>query len=152
MRIPSGRELSFEDMAVLEDRLAAGSEVMLEETRLSAADGASGLVCGECGGVYALPLRVCPSCRTKDAFRRAPLGRKGIVYTMTVERGFRPGGEAVAFVSVNLLGGGRALVPVAEGAADEILVGDEVELLLRKVGMSKAGPVYHLKARKLEEA
>ena len=70
---------------------------------------------------------------------------------MTVEHGFAPGGEPVTFAAINLMGGGRALVPVAELARDELLVGDEVELLLRRVGLSSAGPIYHLKARKLEE-
>ena len=46
----------------------------------------------------------------------------------------------------------RALVPVAEHAVRELRVGDEVELLLRRVGLARTGPVYHLKARKLEGA
>lgn len=152
MSTREGREFTFEAMATLDQRRIVGSAAVIEEGHVSAMAGGEGLVCGECGGVYGLPLRVCPSCRTKDAFRRTPLGRKGIVYTMTVERGYSPGGEPVTFVAVNLIGGGRALVPLAECAAGEIRVGDEIELLMRKVGVSPAGPVYHVKARKAGEA
>jgi uncharacterized OB-fold protein len=110
------------------------------------AEGFAALVCGFCGGVYAMPLRVCPACQEKDAFSRAPLGRTGIIYTWTVEH---PGSgrEAVPLAVVNLMGGGRTLVQLTDTPLGDIAVGKDVELVVRKMYEGPRGPVYHLKAR-----
>ncbi len=110
-----------------------------------------GYACQACGAVLAIPFAVCPACGERDSARGKELGRTGVVYTYTGLHGV-PGRPAPLLLAVvDLVGGGRMLVQFAGKGAVHPAIGDEVELVLRRLYDSPRGPIYHYKARLREE-
>jgi uncharacterized OB-fold protein len=89
--------------------------------------------CRKCGTVqYPMP-RVCVECKTKDEFDAVKLGRKGTVFTFTLDH-LVGGGYAdipVPRVVLELEGGGRIFLQMTDCDPSEVKIDMPVELTFR---------------------
>ncbi|NEN77615.1 hydroxymethylglutaryl-CoA synthase [Nocardioides zeae] len=112
-----------------------------------------GAACTVCGFVHLPPVRVCRSCGATDAM--APVDAadlRGTVATSTVDRLAYSPSPPVVDVVVDLDGGGRCTLEVADADPATVGVGSRVDLVFRR--LSTAGGVhnYFWKARVLPAA
>jgi hydroxymethylglutaryl-CoA synthase len=96
--------------------------------------GFSGSRCTECGFTHLPPLRVCRSCRALDAMEAVALSQlSGSVVTHTVDRlAFSPSPPMVQAV-IDIDGGGRCTLEVADARTDELAVGSRVRFAFRRL-------------------
>lgn len=110
--------------------------------------GFTGGRCRSCETVqFPLP-RVCLSCRATDSFEPVPAaGLRARVATFTVDRlAFSPNPPVVSAV-LDFEGGGRVQCELTDVDADELRVGDLVEMTFRRLGTVDGIHNYFWKAR-----
>ncbi|MEE8449723.1 MAG: OB-fold domain-containing protein [Thermodesulfobacteriota bacterium] len=108
-----------------------------------------GRKCPDCGHIYHIPVRVCPSCRSKDKFERVKLARRGKIFTFTEEY-YYPGPETpIPMAVVDLDSGGRMIMQMTDTEAGEAKVGLEVELVFRRLHQAGGFHNYYWKCRPL---
>lgn len=93
-----------------------------------------GVRCLVCGKVQYPMQRVCSYCHTKDKFEAAKLAqKKAELFTYSMD--YVGGGKEVPMVVavVNLEGGGRALLQMADPVINEVKVGMKLEMSFRKL-------------------
>lgn len=90
--------------------------------------------CRECGFVHLPPARVCRSCGATDAMAEVPAaGLAGTVVTYTVDRlAYSPSPPMIQAV-VDVDGGGRCTLEVADAAPDDLTVGTRVRFTFRRL-------------------
>jgi hydroxymethylglutaryl-CoA synthase len=93
-----------------------------------------GLRCLRCGTVQYPPQDICYKCHGKDNFQTYPLSRKkATVVTYTVDY-MSPSPDPPAVVAVlNVDGGGRMFLTMADKEADEVQIGMRVGFSFRKL-------------------
>lgn len=89
--------------------------------------------CRKCGIVQYPPPRVCGECRAKDDMESVKLGRKGNVFTFTLDH--LVGGSylnvPVPRLVIDLEGGGRIFLEMTDGDPKDVQIGMPVELTFR---------------------
>lgn len=96
--------------------------------------GLTGTRCGDCGFVHLPPARVCRGCGVIDRMSPAPVaGLTGTVATFTVDRlAYSPSPPMVQAV-VDVDGGGRFTVEIADAEPDRLRVGARVRFSFRRL-------------------
>ncbi|MBI2931020.1 MAG: OB-fold domain-containing protein [Planctomycetes bacterium] len=105
-----------------------------------------GTRCASCGATHTLPAPACPRCGASEGFTRVPLSRAGTIFTFTHEHYVPSPTPPVTMAVVDLDGGGRLLVQVADAAPDDVRIGARVRLTLRRLHMGGGIPNYYWKA------
>ncbi len=129
---------------------AFSSEIM-EERNKGLWYGLRAKKCPSCGGVVTLPLSRCPHCANESGLVDFPLQRTGTVFAVTHEYYFPTPEPPLGMAVVNLDGGGRLTLQVAD-ENESMVVGDRVELVFRRLHDAGHRPNYFWKCRKLTNA
>lgn len=110
--------------------------------------GFTGARCRSCGTVQFPRPRVCLQCRTLDSFEPVPTARlRARVATFTVDRlAVTPSPPMVSAI-LDFDSGGRVQCELTDVDADEIRVGDLVEMTFRRLGTVEGVHNYFWKAR-----
>lgn len=103
--------------------------------------GFTGSRCRECGFVHLPPVRVCKSCHTVDEMTDVPIAaQRGTVVTYTVDRlAYSPSPPMVQAV-IDVDGGGRCTLEVADARPEDLAVGTRVRFTFRR--LFTAGDVH----------
>lgn len=114
--------------------------------------GLTGARCGACGFLHLPPVPVCRSCGASDQMVEESVSAlNGTVATYTVDRLAYSPSPPVVDVVVDIDGGGRFAVEVADAVIDSVDVGTRVELVFRNLFTAGAVHNYFWKARVIEE-
>lgn len=103
--------------------------------------------CTKCGTVWFPAGRVCYSCGTKDEYTDVKLSRRGKVVTHSIERAIPAPDTPVGMAVTDLEGGGRLLTQFTEGSVEDLKIGMDVELTLRKYHEARGFNHYFWKVR-----
>ncbi len=114
--------------------------------------GFTGTRCTECGFVHLPPARACRSCGVTDSMAPAPAAAlSGTIATYTVDRlAFSPSPPMVQAV-INVDGGGRCTLEVADAQPDRLSVGAPVGFTFRRLYTSGEVHDYFWKAVLVDE-
>lgn len=104
-----------------------------------------GKTCTACETVLTLPLKVCPHCGTREAFKDFKLSKRGKVVTYTQEHYYPTPEPPVTMAVIDLDGGGRLLLQMTDSDPNRVRVGMEVELTFRKLHEGGGFPNYYWK-------
>lgn len=104
--------------------------------------------CPGCGFVLTLDLHTCPKCHHHGEFRPRKLVRTGKIFTTSQEWYYPSPEPPVTMAVVDLDGGGRLTVQMADQQAD-VPAGTQVELTFRRLHTAGRLPHYYWKARTL---
>jgi uncharacterized OB-fold protein len=115
--------------------------------------GFTGSRCDVCGFVHLPPVRVCRSCGATDQMSVAPVAHLGgTVATYTVDHlAYSPSPPMVQAV-VDVDGGGRCTIEVADAEPDRLAVGAHVVFTFRRLFSSGGVHDYFWKSRLTSEA
>lgn len=106
-----------------------------------------GARCGNCNKILFPPRYICPFCRRMGKLEPYKLKRQGKVISYTVIHVAAEGFEdQVPYVLaiIELEDGPRLTAQVTDCNSDEIKIGDEVEIVFRRMGEeSKDGVIYY---------
>ncbi len=103
--------------------------------------------CGKCGVTQFPRQRVCVECGSKDEFSDAKLSRRGVVHTFTNDYLHPSLDPPTTEAIVNTDGGGRVLVQMTDVEPEQVRVGLEVDIVLRKLHEGGGVKNYFWKAR-----
>jgi 3-hydroxy-3-methylglutaryl CoA synthase len=103
--------------------------------------------CAKCETVQFPRQRVCVSCGAKDDFVDQKLSRQGIVHTFTNDYLHPSLDPPTTEAIINTDGGGRVLVQMTDVDPEQIRVGLEVDIVLRKLHEGGGIKNYFWKAR-----
>ena len=106
--------------------------------------------CRECGQVQYPMARVCIKCRVPERLDDARIGRRGSVFTFTVDHLIANLEHPLPMVVIDADGGGRLYLQVAD--ADDIAIGAPVALTYRRLHEGGGNRNYYWKARPIREA
>jgi hydroxymethylglutaryl-CoA synthase len=101
--------------------------------------------CLDCGTVQYPMARVCVKCGVRERLEAARIGRRGTVFTFTVDHLIANLEHPLPMAVVDAEGGGRLYLQVAD--ADTIDIGDPVVLTYRRMHEGAANRNYYWKAR-----
>ena len=106
-----------------------------------------GARCGNCNKILFPPRSICPSCRRMGKLEPYRLKRQGKVLSYTVAHVAAEGFEdQVPYVLaiIELEDGPRLTAQITDCNPDEIKIGDEVEMVFRRMGEeSQDGVIYY---------
>lgn len=105
-----------------------------------------GARCPSCKATHTVPMPACGRCGADGAMARVPLSRTGTVFTLTHEYYVPTPNPPVTMAVVDLDGGGRILVQIADARLEEVVLGARVRLVLRRLHMGGGVPNYYWKA------
>ncbi len=113
-----------------------------------------GARCGNCNKVLFPPRYICPYCRRMGKLEPYRLKRRGKVLSYTVVHIAANGFEDQApylLAIIELEDGPRLTAQITDCNPDEIKIGDEVEMIFRRMGEeSQDGVIYYgFKARRI---
>lgn len=110
--------------------------------------GLTGTRCEQCGFTHLPPARICRSCGTTDRMTAAPVaGLGGTVATYAVDRlAYSPSPPVVQAV-IDVDGGGRCTLEIADAETDRLTVGARVGFTFRRLFTAGAVHDYFWKAR-----
>lgn len=111
-----------------------------------------GTRCGNCNKIYFPPRFICPSCRRMGKLEPYKLERRGKVVSYTVVHVGASGFEdqvPYLLAIVELKEGPRLTAQITDCNPSEVKIGDEVELIFRRMGEENADGIlyYGYKAR-----
>jgi hydroxymethylglutaryl-CoA synthase len=156
LSVPHVTYLSWRGLVVLEpprrpepDRPAAPPAARAEGWKF----GLTGTRCDVCGFVHLPPLQVCRACGATDRMSPAPVaGLHGTVATYTVDHlAYSPSPPVVQAV-IDVDGGGRCTLELADAEPDRLEVGARVGFTLRRLFTAGGVHDYFWKARLLDDA
>jgi 3-hydroxy-3-methylglutaryl CoA synthase len=105
--------------------------------------------CEACGLVQYPQARVCLGCRARDRMAEHRLERRGTVFTFTIDNLAPVPEHPMPMAVIDLDGGGRVYLQVADAAEGEVKVGVRVELTFRRLHEAGGNRNYFWKARPL---
>jgi hydroxymethylglutaryl-CoA synthase len=110
--------------------------------------GFTGGRCEQCGFIHLPPARVCRGCGAADRMAAAPVaGRGGTVSTYTVDHlAFSPSPPVVQAV-IDVDGGGRCTLEIADAEPERLAVGSRVNFTFRRLFTAGGIHDYFWKAR-----
>ncbi len=100
-----------------------------------------GMECGECGLRQFPPAASCQGCRSRKSLREVRLGRRGDVFTYTVDWLTASPMPPTVVAVVDVEGGGRLYLQMTDVEPSEVRIGMPVRLTLRRLGAG--GGLYH---------
>lgn len=106
-----------------------------------------GRECPACGFLLTLDLQTCPKCHSHGEFRSRKLARSGRIFGFTHEWYYPTPDPPVTMAVVDLEGGGRLTLQLADTRPEEVSHGQQVELVLRRLHDAGGLPHYYWKAR-----
>lgn len=105
--------------------------------------------CRECGQVQYPMARVCIRCHAQEQLDDARIGRRGTVFTFTVDHLIANLEHPLPMAVVDADGGGRLYLQIAD--ADDIQIGAPVVLTYRRLHEGGGNRNYYWKARPVRE-
>lgn len=105
--------------------------------------------CRACGQVQYPVARVCIACQGRDCLDDVRIGRRGKVFTFTVDHLVANIEHPLPMAVVDVDGGGRLYLQVAD--SDAIDIGDEVVLTYRRLHEGGGNRNYYWKARPVRQ-
>lgn len=106
-----------------------------------------GTRCGNCNKVFFPPRYICPYCRRMGKLEPSRLKRRGKIVSYTVTHVAAGGFEdqtPYVLAIVELEDGPRLTAQITDCDADEVKIGDEVEMVFRRMGEeSTEGILYY---------
>lgn len=124
------------------------SSEMMNEREKAAFIRLEGLKCNNCHTIYLIKTERCKKCKSEN-FTKTKLSENGKVYSFTREHYFPVTFPPVTMLIVDLENGGRITVQQTDCMYPEnnnVEIGSEVKLVLRKMTEHDAKPNYFLKA------
>ncbi len=106
--------------------------------------------CEVCGLVQYPQARVCIGCRAQDRTVEQKLGKRGTVFTFTIDHLASALVSPLAMVVVDLDGGGRLYLQATDVAPGEVRVGARMALTFRRLHEGGENRNYFWKARPME--
>ena len=103
--------------------------------------------CEACGLVQYPQARVCLGCQARDRMSPHKLARRGTVFTFTIDNLAPVLEHPMPMAVIDLVGGGRLYLQVADAAEGEVKVGAPVELTYRRLHEGGGNRNYFWKAR-----
>ena len=103
--------------------------------------------CEACGLVQYPMARVCLGCKTRERLVDHKLGRRGTVFTFTIDNLAPVAEHPMPMLVIDLEGGGRVYLQGTDAAEGEIGVGTPVVLTFRRLHESGGNRNYFWKAR-----
>lgn len=103
--------------------------------------------CLECSLVQYPQARVCLACRARDRMVEHKLAKHGQVFTFTIDNLAPVLEHPLPMAVIDLDGGGRVYLQVADAAEGEIKIGAPVELTFRRLHEAGGNRNYFWKAR-----
>ncbi len=100
-----------------------------------------GTECGECGLRQFPPTAVCQRCRSTEGLREVKLGRRGAVFTYTVDWLATSPMPPTILAVVDVEGGGRLYLQMTDVEPSAVRIGMPVRVTLRRLGAG--GGLYH---------
>ena len=108
--------------------------------------------CTECGLVQYPMARVCIGCRARDRLVEHKLGRRGTVFTYTIDHLFPTVELPLPMAVIDLEHGGRLYLQVADASPEEVTIGAPMELCFRRLHEGGGNYNYFWKAKPLRYA
>lgn len=105
-----------------------------------------GARCASCRAIQTVPMPACGRCGSTAAPTRFPLSRTGTVFSFTHEYYVPTPAPPVTMAVVDLDGGGRIVVQVADAPPEAVALGTRIRLVLRRLHMGGGVPQYYWKA------
>ncbi len=99
-----------------------------------------GTQCMRCGTRQYPIARVCIACRNHDSLQEVPLERSGQIFTFTRDHLYVAADSPTIMAVVDVNQGGRLYIQMTDVDPEDVRVGDEVVLTLRR---RKEGPTMH---------
>lgn len=106
-----------------------------------------GVRCKVCSRIQYPMVRVCQGCGSKDQFDDFKLSKKGTLFTYTKEHYYPIPDPPLTMAILDLDGGGRIVLQMADGDPKEVEIGMPLELTFRKYYESKGLYQYYWKCR-----
>jgi hydroxymethylglutaryl-CoA synthase len=103
--------------------------------------------CESCGLVQYPQARVCVGCRARDRLVDHKLGRRGTVFTFTIDNLAPVAEHPMPMAVIDLDGGGRVYLQVTDAVEGEVKIGAPVELTFRRLHEAGGNRNYFWKAR-----
>jgi uncharacterized OB-fold protein len=103
--------------------------------------------CEACGLVQYPQARVCLGCQARERMAEHKLGRRGTVFTFTIDNLAPVPEHPMPMAVIDLEGGGRVYLQVTDAAEGEVKVGVPVELTFRRLHEGGGNRNYFWKAR-----
>jgi 3-hydroxy-3-methylglutaryl CoA synthase/uncharacterized OB-fold protein len=103
--------------------------------------------CDACGLVQYPQARVCLACKARDRLVEHKLGRRGTVFTFTIDHLALVPEHPLPMAVIDLDGGGRVYLQVTDAADGEVKVGTPVALTFRRLHEAGGNRNYFWKAR-----
>jgi hydroxymethylglutaryl-CoA synthase len=103
--------------------------------------------CEACGLVQYPQARVCLGCGARDRMADHKLGRRGIVFTFTIDHLAQVPEHPLPMVVVDVEGGGRLYLQATDADEGEVRVGTPVTLTFRRLHEGGGNRNYFWKAR-----
>jgi len=103
--------------------------------------------CEACGLVQYPQTRICIGCRARDRLVDHKLGKRGTVFTFTIDNLAPVAEHPLPMAVIDLEGGGRLYLQVADAADGEVKIGTAVELTFRRLHEAGGNRNYFWKAR-----
>ena len=120
---------------------------MIEWKELSQDMRLYGSRCQACGLVQFPQARVCIGCQARDRMAEQKLARRGTVFTFTIDHLAPVLEHPMPMAVIDLEGGGRVYLQVADAAEGEVKIGAPVELTFRRLHEGGGNRNYFWKAR-----
>lgn len=145
--ISYNRYLALQDLLTRDEESEGGftSEIM-EERNKPLWYSLAAKRCSSCGVVISLPLPGCPHCQEPTELQPVTLSRTGTVFSVTQEHYYPTPEPPLGMATVNLDGGGRLTLQVADEDTP-LQAGDRVELVFRRLHSAGGRPNYFWKCR-----
>jgi len=99
-----------------------------------------GIFCPRCNRLQFPAGRVCAACRNTEGLVEKPLARQGRVFTFTKDYLYEAPVQPTIMAALDLEGGGRFLCQMTDVEEQDVKIGMEVELVLRRM---REGPSMH---------
>ncbi len=103
--------------------------------------------CEACGLVQYPQARVCIGCQARDRMQDHKLGKRGSVFTFTIDNLAPVPEHPMPMAVIDLDGGGRLYLQVTDAAEGDVKVGAPVELTFRRLHEAGGNRNYFWKAR-----
>src|SRR5213594_4778422 len=103
--------------------------------------------CEACGLVQYPQARICIGCQARDRMQEHKLGKRGSVFTFTLDNLAPVPEHPMPMAVIDLDGGGRLYLQVTDAAEGDVKVGAPVELTFRRLHEAGGNRNYFWKAR-----